>query len=399
MFLPETKVCNSQPCLEFFFEAHAHVRADLKVTGVIRLQDPQKDKPAGYDKAVTRAETPQRKPTMSDVAHLAGVGTMTVSRVLSGTVPVSVDTARRVQAAIDKLHYRPNELARAFRGQKSRTIGLIIPYLYDPFFANCAHAVTTVAKEHGYSVVITTSNEDPDTELAEAEQMLQRHVDGLLAIPAPNRASRISRALFGKTPVVVFDRPVSDPALDVVLVQNTAGARRAVEHIIEHGHKRIAFMGLSRSLFTINTRFLGYRKALHEAGLEEDAFFGCESPENTLQALQKKLHSANAPTAIFTSNTLATRYVLGALVHLGIKMPNDLAFVGFDDFDMADCTSPSLTVVRQPAQEMGRVATNLLFDRIERDELPKTGNKIVLPVEIVLRRSCGCKHRLPVVIH
>src|ERR1700677_2078503 len=133
---------------------------------------------------------------MADVARLAGVGTMTVSRVLSGTVRVSEDTARRVQAAIDKLQYRPNELARAFRGQKSRTIGLIIPYLYDPFFANCAHAVTTVAKEHGYSVVITTSNEDPDTECAEAEQMLQRNVDGLVAIPAPNRESRLSRALF-----------------------------------------------------------------------------------------------------------------------------------------------------------------------------------------------------------
>jgi LacI family transcriptional regulator len=336
---------------------------------------------------------------MTDVARLAGVGTMTVSRVLSGTVPVSAETTRRVQSAIDQLQYRPNELARAFRGQRSRTIGLIIPYLYDPFFANCAHAVTTVAKEHGYSVIITTSNEDPATEYAEAEQMLQRHVDGLVAIPAPNRESRISRALFGKTPVVIFDRPVSDPALDVVLVQNSAGARHMVEHLIEHGHKRIAFMGLSRNLFTINARFLGYRRAMHDAGFEEDTFFGCSSQADTLQVLQQKLQSANGPTAIFTSNTLATRYVLGALVQLGVKMPNDVAFAGFDDFDMAECTSPSLTVVRQPAQEMGRVATSLLFDRIARGEMPKTGNKIVLPVEIVLRRSCGCKHRAPVVIH
>src|ERR1700679_2089137 len=166
---------------------------------------------------------------MSDVARLAGVGTMTVSRVLSGTVPVSKETARRVQTAVEQLQYRPNELARAFRGQKSRSIGLIIPYLYDPFFANCAHAVTTVAKEHGYSVVITTSNEDPDTEYAEAEQMLQRHVDGLVVIPAHRRQSRLTRALFGKTPVVTFDRPVSDPALDVVLVQNTAGSRRIIQ--------------------------------------------------------------------------------------------------------------------------------------------------------------------------
>jgi LacI family transcriptional regulator len=346
-----------------------------------------------------RAQTVNRKPTMSDVARLAGVGTMTVSRVLSGTVPVSADTAQRVQTAIEQLNYRPNELARAFRGQRSRSIGLIIPYLYDPFFANCAHAVTTVAKEHGYSVIITTSNEDPDAEYAEAELMLQRHVDGLVVIPARFRQSRLTRALFGKTPVVVFDRPVDDPAMDVVLVQNTAGARRMVEHLIEHGHQRIAFMGLSRVLFTINARFLGYRRALQDAGLQEDSFFGCESQEDTLRAVEQKLRGPNAPTAILTSNTLATRYVLSALMHLGVKMPNDLAFAGFDDFDMAEFTSPPLTVVRQPAQEMGRVATSLLFDRIARGELPQTGNRIVLPVEIVLRRSCGCKHRTPMVIH
>ncbi len=336
---------------------------------------------------------------MSDVARLAGVGTMTVSRVLNGTVRVSEETAQRVHIAIDQLKYRPNELARAFRGHRSRSIGLIIPYLYDPFFGNCAHAVTTVAKEHGYSVIITTSGEDPDTEYNEAEQMLQRRVDGLVVIPASFRQSRLTRALFGKTPVVAFDRPVSDPALDVVLVQNTAGSRRVVEHLIEHGHQRIGFMGLSRSLFTINARFLGYRRAMQDAGLQEDSFFGCDSQEDTLQAVQEKLHKANAPTAFFTANTLATRYVLGSLLNLGVKMPNDLALVGFDDFDLADLTSPPLTVVRQPAQEMGRVATNLLFDRIARGELPQTGNRVILPVEIVLRRSCGCKHRTPVVIH
>jgi LacI family transcriptional regulator len=340
-----------------------------------------------------------RKSTMRDVARLADVGTMTVSRVLNGTVPVSAEATQRVHKAIKKLQYRPNELARAFRGQKSRSIGLILPYLYDPFFANCAHAVTTVAREHGYSVIITISNEDPDTEYAEAEQMLQRNVDGLVVIPARFHKSRLSRTLFGKTPVVAFDRALSDPAFDGVLVQNTAGSRRIVEHLIEHGHKRIAFMGLSRSLFTINARFLGYRRALRNAGLEESPFFGCELQEDTLRAVREKLQGPNAATAFFTSNTLATCYVLTALLHLGVKVPNDVALVGFDDFELADLTSPTLTVVRQPAQEMGRVATNLLFDRIARGELPRTGNRIVLPVEIVLRHSCGCKHRTPVVIH
>jgi LacI family transcriptional regulator len=221
----------------------------------------------------------------------------------------------------------------------------------------------------------------------------------MMVIPASFRHSRLTRALFGKTPVVAFDRPVSDPALDVVLVQNTMGARRIVEHLIEHGHKCIGFMGLSRHLYTINARFLGYRRALQDAGLKEVSFFGCGSHEDTLRAVERNLRGAEAPTAFFTSNTLATRYVLDSLLHLGIKMPNDLALAAFDDFDLAELTSPPLTVVRQPAQEMGRVATNLLLDRIARGEVPKTGNRIVLPVEIVLRRSCGCKHRTPVVIH
>jgi LacI family transcriptional regulator len=293
----------------------------------------------------------------------------------------------------------PQCTARAFRGQQSHSIGPIIPYLYDPFFANCAHAVTTVAKEHGYSVIITTSDEDRDTEYAEAEHMLERHVDGLVVIPTAFRQTRLTRALFGKTPVVAFDRPVPDPAFDVVLVQNTVGARRIVEHLIEHGHRRIAYMGLSRSLFTINARFLGYRRALQDAGLKEDSFFGSESEEDTLRALNDKLKGTNAPTAVLTSNTLATRYVLNSIVRLGLRIPNDLAFAGFDDFDMAEFTSPPLTVVRQRAQVMGQVATSLLFDRIARGETPHTGNRIVLPVEIVLRRSCGCKHRTPVIIH
>lgn len=339
-----------------------------------------------------------RKPTMSDVARLAGVGTMTVSRVLSGTARVSEDTARRVLSAIEQLDYRPNELARALRGQRSRTIGLIIPYLYDAFFANCAHAITTVAKEQGYTVIITTSDEDTDAEYVEAEQMLQRHVEGLVIIPAKAPQSRLTRSLFGRTPVVVFDRPVSDPSFDMVLVENTSGSRRIVEHLIEHGHERISFMGLSRKLYTINARHLGYRHALEAARLPETAFFGCDSKEDTLRALDAQLNGEMPPTAIFASNNLAMQYVFAALVSLGVKIPGDLALVGFDDSELAELTVPALTVVRQPAQEMGRVAVNLLFERIQHGELPQTGNRIVLPVEVVLRRSCGCEQRNPAAV-
>ena len=138
---------------------------------------------------------------------------------------------------------------------------------------------------------------------------------------------------------------------------------------------------------------------MQDAGLESCPIFDCNSEEIAEQIIKAKMAQDTPPTAVITSNTLVTRYVLGAISRLGLRIPNDLAFAGFDDFDLAEFTSPPLTVVRQPAQEMGRVAANLLFDRIARGETPHTGNRIVLPVEIVLRRSCGCKHRTPVVIH
>jgi LacI family transcriptional regulator len=122
-------------------------------------------------------------------------------------------------------------------------------------------------------------------------------------------------------------------------LQNTAGAKRMIEHLIEHGHRRIGFMGLSRNLYTINARFLGYRRALQDAGLKEISFSGFDSQPDTLTAVETCLRGPNAPTAFFTSNTLATRYVLDALLHLGVKMPNDLALAGFDDFDLADLDS------------------------------------------------------------
>ena len=340
-----------------------------------------------------KVPTLSRKPTMSDVARLAGVGTMTVSRVLSGSAVVSADTAQRVRTAIEQLRYRPNEIARAFRGQRSRTIGLILPYLHDPFFGNCAHAVTQVAKEHGYTVIIATSNEDPETEYGEVERMLQREVDGLVAIPARQHDSILGRSHLGRTPVVVFDRPVTDRTVDAVSVENQVGARQMVEHLIDHGHRRIAFMGLSRDVFTINERFLGYRQAMQDAGLVEDGFFGCDSEEGTVAALKQKMAGGTAPTAVFTSNTLATRYVLASILHLGIRIPDELAFAGFDDFDMAEFTAPPLTVVRQPAQKMGEAATKLLIERIASGEVPATGSRIVLPVELVLRGSCGCTNR------
>jgi LacI family transcriptional regulator len=332
-----------------------------------------------------------RKPTMNDVARAAGVGTMTVSRVLNGSAHVSTETADRVDKAIKKLRYRPNEMARALRGLKTRTIGVIVPYLYDPFFATCAHAISTVAKARGYSVILATSNEDPEAEGTEAQLMLQRHVDGLVVIPAASRRSHLTRPEFNKIPIVTLDRPGPDHRFDSVLVENQSGASLVTEHLISgHGHRRIAFLGLDKHLYTMNARFDGYRRAMLDAGLKPEASFQCSSQEATSSVISAMLHEKNPPTALLAANNLSMRYILRALVDEGIQVPESLALAGFDDFELAEVLHPTLTVVRQSAGDIGTGGANLLFERLSGARTAKAGREVVLPVELVVRRSCGC---------
>jgi LacI family transcriptional regulator len=335
----------------------------------------------------------QRNATMADVAKLAGVGTMTVSRLLSGSVTVSEATAKRIHKAIERLNYQPNEVARALRGLKTKTIGIIVPYLYDPFFANCAHAIATVAKEHGYSVIVTTSAEDAAIEEREVVEMMRRHVEGMVIIPATQGNSYLHRREFEDCRIVTLDRPAPDARFDSVLVQNKSGAHQAVEHLLQHGHTAIACVGLSKRLYTMGLRYRGYRSALANAELKAEPYVDCSSPETVAPTLAKLLDRPHPPTAIFCLNNLTMRYTLLALNELGVSIPGGVAIVGFDDFELAEILSPTLTVVRQPSSELGRVAANVLFENLPKEPTAEGGKEIVLPVELVIRRSCGCRLR------
>lgn len=333
-----------------------------------------------------------RKPTIKDVASLAGVGPMTVSRLLNQSAHVSEDAAARIYSAIEKLGYRPNEMARALRGQKSHTIGIIVPYLDDPFFAVCAQAINAVARQKGYSVILTTSNEDAGTEYAEAQLMLHRHAAGLIIIPATEGRSRLGLPEFHATHIVAVDRPLRDHHGCSVLVENVRGSEGAVEHLIsKHGHKRIAFAAPNDHLYTFRARLEGYTRAMQHARLTALPVLRCCTQEAASAALLHALRGPQAPTAIFTANGLTTHYTLKALLDAGVRIPDDIALVGFDDFDMAEVLEPRVSVVRQPAQELGRVAANLLFDQMAGPEVSCQGAKVVLPVEWVPRNSCGCR--------
>jgi LacI family transcriptional regulator len=325
---------------------------------------------------------------MSDVAKLARVGTMTVSRVLKGNVPVSEETKSRVLDAVAKLNYLPNEIARSLREQRTHQIGIIVPNLHDPFFAVCADAISLVVKQHSYSTVITTSDEDPQTELMEAKRMLRRHVEGLIIIPARGK-TLLNDPEFTQTPIVTLDRPVAGSHFDSVVVENKRGAQLGVQHLIDHHHRRIACIGLTLELWTMRQRLQGYCAAMEAAGLKEDSHVVNESPWETLQTIRTLRDRKFPPTAIFCSNNLTTRNTLHAFSSLKVRVPEEIALIGFDDFEMADIIQPAVTVVRQPSDAMGRIGAELLFSKLTSTEPQGKPKRIVLPAELVVRRSCG----------
>lgn len=331
---------------------------------------------------------------MIDVAKLAGVSTMTVSRALSGHPSVSVEARRKVLVAVKRLRYQPNEVARSLRERRSRQIGILVPNLYDPFFAACAHAISTVAKQHSYSVVLSTSNEDPKDELDEANRMLRRNIEGLVVIPA--RVVKARSLLLGhefdQLPIVALDRPIEGGQFDQLLVENELGARIGTEHLIALGHKRIAYLGLSSELYTMRMRELGYTAGMQSAGLPPCVTELSDSLESTRLALSKILSGKNRPTAVLCANNLLTRHILHSMQAMNLHPPHPVALVGFDDFDTADLLRPGITTVRQPIEDLGRTAAEMLFERLaagKNDTAPP--RHLVLPVEFIIRGSCGGK--------
>ena len=333
---------------------------------------------------------------MSDVAKLARVSSMTISRVLNGSQYVREETRQRVFAAVEKLGYRRNEVARSLRERRSRQIGLLVPNLHDPFFALCAHVVSEEAKSRGYSLSISTTDEDPEAEFSQASRMFLSNVEGLVVIPSETRtgASRLVSPELGTLPMVTLDRPLprGNGRADTVLVENKQGAQIGTEHLLKLGHKKIAFLGLAGHVYTIRKRCEGYEAAMEAAKIQPRSMFLNGDAEGTGAELKTLFASKRRPDALFCANNLLTRQVLHFLQTSHIDPPT-VALVGFDDFETADLLRPGITVVRQPIEESARLATELLFARLGSGAPPKKGKRVVLPVELIVRGSCGAKLR------
>lgn len=333
-----------------------------------------------------------KRATLEDVARLAGVGAMTVSRTINNHPYVSEETARRVRAAIRQLDYRPNHAARMLTGQLSRSIGLIVPDLADTFFSVVSHAVQEAARESGYLVWLAASNYDPSIEAAQVEQMIHHPVDGILLVPVDSKDKYLKDVAAGTTPIVAIDRPIEVAAADSVGVENRAGARMAVEHLIGHGYKRIACVATNMHLVTIRERVLGFEESLRMAKLPATKALRLANREDVRPALEELFSARNRPEAIFAANNAAAIWVIEALREMKIEMGKQVALTAFDDVDFFSLITPPVTAIRQPAPELGRMSARLLLQRIK-GEFVSSSVRTVLPVSLVVRESCGCRKK------
>ena len=323
------------------------------------------------------------RPTMHHVAARAGVSLKTVSRVINGERNVAPATAERVLTAIAELGFRRNDLARSLRhGRSSATLGLVIEDVANPFYSAIAQAVETIARERGFMVITGSCAEDPELEHELVHALLRRRVDALVLVPAAADHGWLAAE---DTPIVFLDRPPVGVDADAVLLDNAGGARRAVEHLLAHGHRRIACVADPEELATASERVAGYRAALAGAGIEPDPRLVCTSardPEHSqaLVAALLDLPQGERPTALFTGNN---RHTVGALRALRGREP--VALVGFDDFELADLLTTPTTVIRHDSHRMGVEAARLAFARLDGDDAPP--RRVVLPTELVPRGS------------
>lgn len=334
-------------------------------------------------------ETIEVVSSLTDVAKIAGVGVMSVSRVINGTRKVSPETERKVRAALKRVGYVPNDAARILKGQRSSVLGLIVPDLADPFFATCAQAIQEEARHAGFLTWMASSGHREDDERDLTQAMMQRHVAGLLVIPSGTKNDHFASAVASGIPVVSLDRPLTHVDADAVVVDNRAAAAKATEHLIQHGHTSIVCITDDESIFTKAERVLGYSQAMRKAKLPVQVWSIGPISGPLSEQLTYALKRPDRPTAIFAESNLVASETLQELQQRGIRVPDKMALIAFDDFDAAKLVTPPVSVVRQPISELGKRATQILLGRVKGTQSGEAST-VELSTELVLRFSCGC---------
>jgi LacI family transcriptional regulator len=314
---------------------------------------------------------------------------MSVSRVVNGTRKVSRETEAKVRAAIQRIGYQPNEAARVLKGHRARILGLIVPDLADPFFATCANAIQESARKAGYMTLMVASGRQASVERQQANVMMQRQIAGLILIPTGMENADFLEASATELPIVTLDKPLENARADAVLVDNREASRKLVEHLLDHGHRRILCILDEDGMYTKQERLAGYNQAMRRGKLPTRLCIVGPTSGTVAEQLPAILASELKPTAIFAASGLLTLETLRQLRRLRVRIPEEMALAAFDDFDAATMITPQITVVRQPVAAMGHKAVSILLERVGRANAG-AAKRVVLATELIIRESCGC---------
>lgn len=324
--------------------------------------------------------------TIRDVAKLAGVAPITVSRVINNDGYISVETRQKVEAAVKALDYIPNSLGPSLRSKRTQTLALVLSDITNPFWTTVARGVEDAANKRGYHIIIGNTDESPEKQEEYLLFLLKKQVDGFLFVPASYNASDILQKR--RVPFVVLDRRFPSSEVDVVRCDSFGGAYGLTEHLIKLGHRQIAIITGRQDHATACDRVDGYLKAFAEADINasQQVYWGEFTQDAGYENTQKVLETHPRPTAIFAANNFIAIGVMRALRDAGLRVPEDISVVAFDDLPAAITIDPFFTVAAQPAYEMGQMATELLLSRLAGDS-SRDYQEIVLPVEIIIRKS------------
>ena len=326
-----------------------------------------------------------RSTTIKDVAEKAGVSAATASRVLSGHSATSEEARQAVRTAAEELGFRPNAQARSLRKTSTQTIGLLLPDVRNPFFADLAHAVEQRAREFGYLTLFGNANESQEQQDSYVDVMLSQRVDGLIAAPQ-GEARDLSGLLAGEVPTVFVDRVIEGAGVPTVTADNAGGITDAVRHLAGLGHTRIGYIAGPQATSTGRERLEAFRAAVVETGSDQDAdlvYFGDFQAASGAAGARFLLDLENPPAALLAADSLMSIGAVGVCNERALSIGSDLAFVAYDDIEAFTLVNPALTVIAHDVHAMGRLAVDLLIAEIT-GESPQS---VVLPSRLIIRGS------------
>ncbi|WP_071392736.1 LacI family DNA-binding transcriptional regulator [Bacillus tuaregi] len=326
---------------------------------------------------------------IADVAKLANVSTATVSRVLSNTGKVKKETTEKVLEAIKQLNYQPNMLARQLRTLETKTILVVVPDISNPFFSKVLRGIEVVADENGYQVLLGDTINKPEHEIAFLDILRQRKADGMILLTARSDRKSLEQ-LTKEYPIVLACEYIEGAAIPTVSIDNISSARKITEHLIQLQHERIATITGPLHVVLGRDRLKGFQQAMIQYGLPLDQCLiqeGDFTLESGFNQMLKLLALENQPTAVFAANDEMAMGAIRAIKSKGLKVPHDIAVVGFDDIKFASIFEPALTTIAQPTFEIGEKAIELLISLINNKPIQK--EQYILEDKLIVRASCG----------